>query len=63
LGAAGEIQAADQVLPLLELAQQLAAVLTALTPAALAGLPAPWDGFGQQALATIREALRPFEET
>jgi hypothetical protein len=58
----GEIQAADQVLPLLELAQQLAAVLTALTPAAVADLPAPWDGFGQQAIATIREALRPFDE-
>jgi ParB-like chromosome segregation protein Spo0J len=58
----GEIQAADQVLPLLELAQQLAAVLTALSPAALAALPAPWDGFGQQAIATIREALRPFDE-
>jgi ParB-like chromosome segregation protein Spo0J len=57
-----EIQAADQVLPLLELAQQLAAVLTALTPAAVADLPAPWDGFGQQAIATIREALRPFGE-
>lgn len=61
-GALGEQEAAERVLPLLELAQQLADALSALTPAALVGLPAPWDGFGQQALATIRAALRPFGE-
>ena len=55
-----ETSAAELVLPLMETAQLVQAQLAALTGIDLTNLPAPWDDFAHEALATITTAMQPF---